>query len=116
MRLSTRDPPLFHWHFFIGVADLYLGRMGSALESLRKSVEINQNLGLSDFLWAGALALKGLSAEAAEVCAAARRLSPELHHRQVPRRSGERTTWSTSASRSASVCTRGLRLAGVPES
>jgi len=78
MRLSTRDPPLFHWHFFIGVADLYLGRMGSALESLRKSVEINPNWGLSQFPLAGALALKGLSAEAAEVCAAARRLLPNF--------------------------------------
>ena len=29
------------------IADLYLGRMGSALESLRKSVEINPNWGLS---------------------------------------------------------------------
>jgi len=78
MRLSPRDPLLFHWHFFIGVADLYLGRMGSALESLRKSVEINPNWGLSQFVLAGALALKGLPAEAAEVCAAARRLSPNF--------------------------------------
>jgi hypothetical protein len=51
MRLSTRDPPLFHWHFFIGVADLYLGRMGSALESLRKSVEINPNWGSPNSSW-----------------------------------------------------------------
>jgi tetratricopeptide (TPR) repeat protein len=51
MRLSPRDPPLFHWHFFIGVADLYLGRMGSALESLRKSVEINPNWGSPNSSW-----------------------------------------------------------------
>jgi tetratricopeptide (TPR) repeat protein len=78
MRLSPRDPLLFHWHFFIGVADLYLGRMARALESLRKSVEINPNWALSQFVLAGALALKGLPAEAAEACAAARRLSPNF--------------------------------------
>jgi len=25
MRLSLRDPLVFHWHFFIGVAEVYLG-------------------------------------------------------------------------------------------
>jgi TolB-like protein len=30
IRLSPRDPVLFHWHFLIGVADLYLGRGGRA--------------------------------------------------------------------------------------
>jgi hypothetical protein len=35
MRLSPRDPLLFLWHFFIGVADIHLGRMVHALESLR---------------------------------------------------------------------------------
>jgi hypothetical protein len=59
MRLSPRDPLLFLWHFFIGVADLYLGRMGRALKSLRKSVEINPNWALSQFVLAGAVALKG---------------------------------------------------------
>jgi hypothetical protein len=58
MRLSPRGPLLFHWLFF-GVADLYLGRMGRALESLRKSVEINPNWALSQFVLAGALASMG---------------------------------------------------------
>jgi tetratricopeptide (TPR) repeat protein len=64
MRLIPRDPLLFHWHFFSGVADLYLGRMGRALQSLRKSVEINPNWALSQFVLASALALKGRLAEA----------------------------------------------------
>jgi hypothetical protein len=42
-----------------------------ALGSLRKSVEINPNWGLSQFALAGALALAGLPVEAAEVCATA---------------------------------------------
>ena len=78
MRLSPRDPLLFHWHFFIGVADIHLGRVVHAIESLRKSVEINPNWGLSQFVLAGALALAGLLAEAAEVCAAARPLAPNF--------------------------------------
>src|SRR5690349_19839068 len=49
-----------------------------ALESLRKSVEINPKWGLSQFVLAGALGLAGLLAEAAEVCAVAQRLAPNF--------------------------------------
>ena len=66
----------------LAMAHAYLGLMN----------EINPNWGLSHFILAGALALAGLRAEAAEFCAVARRLrvSPQFHHRQVPRRSSER--------------------------
>ena len=107
MRLSPRDPLLFHWHFFIGVADLHLARMGRTLESLRKSVEINPNWALTQFVLAGALALKGLPAEAAEVCAAARRLSPNFTIAKF-RAEGVRTTRSTSGSARASA--RGIAI------
>ena len=56
----------------------YLGRVVHGIESLRKSVEINPNWGLSQFVLAGALALAGLLAEAAEVCAAAQCLVPNF--------------------------------------
>src|SRR5215471_7203953 len=59
MRLSPRDPLLFHWHFFTGVGELFLGRVVHGIESLRKSVEINPNWGLSQFILAAALALAG---------------------------------------------------------
>jgi hypothetical protein len=49
-----------------------------ALASLRKSVEMNPNWGLSQFVLAGVLALAGLLAEAAEVRAAAQRLVPNF--------------------------------------
>jgi len=78
IRLSPRDPLLFHWHFLIGVAELYLGRVVHALEELRQSVEINPNYGLSQFVLAAALALGGLLAEAAETCAVAQRLAPNF--------------------------------------
>jgi len=78
MRLSPRDPLLFHWHFIIGISDLYLGRVVRAVKHLRKSVELNPSWSLSNFCFAGALALAGLLAEAAEACAAARRLAPNF--------------------------------------
>jgi TolB-like protein len=78
MRLSPRDPLLFQWHFFMGVGEMYLGRVVHGIESLRKSVEINPNWGLSQFVLAAALALAGLLAEAAEVRAVAQRLVPNF--------------------------------------
>jgi hypothetical protein len=103
MRLSPRDPLLFHWHFFIGVADLNLGRMGRALESLRKSVEINPNSALSQFVLIGALALKGLPAEAAEVCAAAL-ASPNF---TIAKFRAEAVSDNRSTSRSANASSKG---------
>ena len=41
IRLSPRDPGLDRWQPLLGIADLFLGRLGSALDRLRKSVEIN---------------------------------------------------------------------------
>jgi len=78
MRLSPRDPLLFHWHYLIGIADFYLGRLVRALSALRKSVEINANWALSQFVLAAVLAQAGLLAEAAETCEAARRLAPNF--------------------------------------
>src|SRR5260370_5229915 len=85
MRLSPRDPLLFHWHFIIGISDLYLGRVVRAVKHLRKSVELNPSWSLSNFCFAGALALAGLLAEAAEACAAARRLRPTFSGSMVRR-------------------------------
>ena len=78
MRLSPRDPLLFHWHYLIGVADFYIGRVVRAVNGLRKSVEISSNWALSQFVLAAVLAQAGLLAEAAETCDAARRLAPNF--------------------------------------
>jgi TolB-like protein len=112
MRLSPRDPLLFHWHFFIGVADLYLGRLTRALESLRKSVEINPNWGLSQFILAGALGLAGLTAEAAEVCAVARRLAPNF---TIVKFRGEVVSDNPVYLEQRERLIEGLRFAGAPE-
>jgi len=113
MRLSPRDPLLFHWHFFVGVADVYLGRVVHALESLRKSVEINPNWGLSQFVLAGALALAGLLAEAAEVCAVARRIAPNF---TIAKFRAEAVSDSPVYLAQREHFYKGLHLAGVPES
>jgi TolB-like protein len=112
IRLSPRDPLLFHWHFFIGVADVYLGRVVRGIESLRKSVEINPNWGLSQFVLAGALALAGLLAEAAEVCAIAQRLAPNF---TIAKFRGEVPSDNPVYLAQREHFYRGLRLAGVPQ-
>jgi TolB-like protein len=112
MRLSPRDPLLFLWHFFIGVADIHLGRMAHALESLRKSVEINPKWGLSQFVLAGALGLAGLLAEAAEVCAVAQRLAPNF---TIAKFRAEAVSDNLVYRAQREHFCEGLRLAGAPE-
>ena len=112
MRLSPRDPLLFLWHFFIGVADIHLGRMVHALESLRKSVEINPNWGLSQFVLAGTLGLAGLLAEAAEVCAVAQRLAPNF---TIAKFRAEAVSDNLVYLAQREHFCEGLRLAGAPE-
>jgi TolB-like protein len=112
MRLSPRDPLLFLWHFFIGVADIHLGRMAPALESLRKSVEINPNWGLSRFVLAGALGLAGQLAEAAEVCTIAQRLAPNF---TIAKFRAEAVSDNPAYLAKREHFGEGLRLAGAPE-
>ena len=112
MRLSPRDPFLFHWHFFVGVAEVYLGRVVHGIESLRKSVEINPNWGLAQFVLAGALALAGLLAEAAEVRAVAQRFVPNFSIARF--RAGAASDNPVYLAQREQMY-RGLRLSGVPE-
>ena len=112
MRLSPRDPCLFHWHFFMGVGEMFLGRVVHGIESLRKSVEINPNWGLSQFVLAAALALAGLLPEAAEVRAVALRLVPNFTIARF--RQGAASDNPVYLAQREHFY-RGLRLAGVPE-
>jgi TolB-like protein/Tfp pilus assembly protein PilF len=112
MRLSPRDPLLFLWHFYIGVADIHRGRVVQPLESLRRSVEINPHWGLSQFVLAGALGLAGLLAEAEEVCAVARRLAPKF---TIAKFRAEAVSDNSVYLAAREHFCEGLRLAGVPE-
>jgi TolB-like protein len=112
MRLSPRDPLLFLWYFFLGVADIHLGRVVHALKSLRKSVEINPNWGLSQFVLAGTLGLTGQLAEAAEVCAVAQRLAPNF---TIAKFRAEAVSDNPAYLAEREHFCEGLRLAGAPE-
>ena len=112
MRLSPRDPLLFNWHFIIGVADLYLGRVVHALDSLRRSVEFNPNWGLSRLVLAAALGLAGLLVEATEVCAVARRLAPNF---TIAKFRAEAVSDNPVYLAQREYLCSGLRLAGIPE-
>jgi TolB-like protein/class 3 adenylate cyclase len=76
VRLSPRDPLSSRWYFYLGVAKLHLERADEAVDPLQKSIELNPNYNLPHFFLAAALALKSHAAEAADACAAGRRLDP----------------------------------------
>jgi tetratricopeptide (TPR) repeat protein len=76
IRLSPRDPQLSRWYFYLGVSDVYLGRVDKAAELLQKAVELHPNHNLNHFFLAAALALLSRDAEAAEACATGQRLDP----------------------------------------
>jgi hypothetical protein len=79
---------------------------------MRKSVEINPNWGLSQFVLAGALALAGLLTEAAEVCSTAQRLVPNF---TIAKYRAEAISDNPVYLAQREYFDKGLRLAGVPE-
>jgi len=112
IRLSPRDPGLDRWHALLGIADLFLGRLGSALDRLRKSVEMNPNVALTQFFLAAASALSGRAAEAQEARNAGLLLDPNFtvaRFRNEPR--SKNATFLAQRER----IYEGLSLAGVPE-
>jgi TolB-like protein len=78
LRFSPRDPLLFHWCYFVGSADLCLGRTVRAVNALRHSVELNPQWPFSHFVLASALAHAGLLADATEEADAGLRLAPQF--------------------------------------
>jgi TolB-like protein len=78
LRFSPHDPLLFHWRYFVGSADLCLGRTVRAVNALRHSVELNPQWPFSHFVLASALAHAGLLADAAEEADAGLRLAPQF--------------------------------------
>jgi TolB-like protein/class 3 adenylate cyclase/tetratricopeptide (TPR) repeat protein len=112
IRLSPRDPGLDRWHALLGIADLFLGRLRSALDRLRKSVEMNPNVALTQFFLAAASAQSGRAGEAREARNAGLLLDPNFtvaRFRNEPR--SKNATFLAQRER----IYEGLRLAGVPE-
>jgi TolB-like protein/class 3 adenylate cyclase/tetratricopeptide (TPR) repeat protein len=112
MRLSPRDPGLDRWYALLGIADLYLGRLESALDRLRKSVEINPNVAVPHFFLAAASALSGRAAEAREARKAGLQLDPNF---TVARFRNERRSENPTFLAQRKRIYEGLSLAGVPE-
>jgi tetratricopeptide (TPR) repeat protein len=108
IRLSPRDPALDRWHSLLGIADLFLGRLEPALDRLRKSVEMNPNLALSQFFLAAASALNGCAAEARN---AGLRLDPNFTVARFRNEARSKTRLSWPSER----IYEGQSLAGVPE-
>ena len=112
IRLSPRDPGLDRWLSLLGIADLFLGRHGSALARLRKSVEMNPDLALTQFFLAAASALSGHTEEALAARNAGLRLDPNFTVARF--RNEPRSTNATFLAQREHIYD-GLRLAGVPE-
>jgi TolB-like protein/tetratricopeptide (TPR) repeat protein len=112
IRLSPRDPGLDRWHALLGIADLFLGRLDSALDRLRKSVGLNPNVGMPHFFLAAASALSGRSTEAREARNAGLRLDPNF---TVARFRNERRSENPIFLAQRERIYEGLRLSGVPE-
>jgi TolB-like protein/class 3 adenylate cyclase/tetratricopeptide (TPR) repeat protein len=112
MRLSPREPGLWSWHAFIGLADLALGRLDRAIEQLRKAAALNPSLGISQMFLAAALALAGRSGEAAAARAAGLKLLPAFTIAAfVDGTPGDNPVYLAQRER---IC-EGMRLAGIPE-
>jgi TolB-like protein len=112
IRLSPRDPGLDRWHGLLGIADLFLGRLESAVDRLRKSVEMNPNVALTQFFLAAASALSGRAAEAREARNAGLRLDPNF---TVARFRNERRSENPTFLAQRERIYEGLSLAGVRE-
>jgi TolB-like protein/tetratricopeptide (TPR) repeat protein len=112
IRLSPRDPGLDRWHALLGIADLFLGRPGSALDWLRKSVEINPNVALAQFFLAAAAAQSGHAAEAREARDADLVIDPNF---SVARYRNEARSKNATFVAQRELIYEGMRLAGVPE-
>jgi TolB-like protein/tetratricopeptide (TPR) repeat protein len=112
IRLSPRDPGLDRWYGLLGIADLFLGRLESAVDRLRKSVEMNPNLALTHFFQAAASALSGRAAEATEARNAGLRLDPNF---TVARFRNEARSKNATFLAQRERIYEGLSLAGVPE-
>jgi TolB-like protein/Flp pilus assembly protein TadD len=111
-RLSPRDPLLFHWRYFVGSADLCLGRTVRAISALRHSVELNSQWALSHFVLASALGQAGLLTEATEAADAGLRLAPRF---TIARLSAQVVGANPVYLAQRERLYEGLRAAGVPE-
>ena len=112
LRLNPREPQMFHWHLFLGIADLCLERVDRAIDRVRYSIEMNPNFGTAWYYLAAALALADRETEAAAASAAGRRLLADFSISKFrSRHKGIHPTFQAQRER----IIEGLRRARVPE-
>jgi tetratricopeptide (TPR) repeat protein len=112
MRLSPRDPGLGRWYLYLGAAGLYGGRLAEAIDQLQKSVQLEPDHYVVQFLLAAALALEGHDADAAVARDAALRVDPTFTVSKF--RALARSTNATYLAQRERIY-EGMRKAGVPE-
>jgi tetratricopeptide (TPR) repeat protein len=76
LRLSPRDPILWNWFLYVGLARACLGDFAQALPWIRKSIDANRNNPWAFFHLAGCLAHLGLLDEAREEAKAGLAVNP----------------------------------------
>jgi TolB-like protein len=112
LRLNPREPQMFHWHLFLGIADLCLERFDRAIDRVRCSIDMNPNFGTAWYYLAAALALAGRETEAAEASAAGCRVVADFSVSKFRARDkGINPTFQAQRER----IIEGLRRARVPE-
>ena len=112
MRLSPRDPFVWHWLFWAGYAKLFLGEHEAALETLRKSIGANRNNSWVSFYLAVSLAHLGRLDEARSEVKAALAGHPRFTIKRFRAAASSKNPVYL-AQRERII--EGMRLAGVPE-
>jgi tetratricopeptide (TPR) repeat protein len=112
MRLSPRDPELGRWHFYLGAAGLYGGRLAEAIDQLQKSVQLDPDYNLAHLFLASALALEGHHADAAVARDAGLGLDPTFTVARY--RANPRSNNATHLAQRERIY-MGMQKAGVPE-
>ena len=112
LRLSPRDPHVYLWCMFAGLAKFQLGKEEEAVAWLRRSVDANRNYPISHFLLAAALARLGRLPEARSEARAGLAINPTFTICPISRR---RASDDPVAVAEWERYVDGLRKAGVPE-
>jgi tetratricopeptide (TPR) repeat protein len=112
LRLSPRDPLLWNWFLYVGLARACLGDFAQALPWIRKSIDANRNNPWAFFHLAGCLAHLGLLDEAREEVKAGLAVNPMFTiARFRAGLEGDNPVFLAQRER----IIEGMRIAGVPE-
>jgi TolB-like protein/Flp pilus assembly protein TadD len=112
IRLSPRDPMMYLFLYFVGMAKAYLGEYTQALPWLRKSIDANRNFPLTFFHLAACFAHLGQLEEARQEAKTGLAVDPKFTLARF--RVGAQSNNPVHLAQRARL-EKGMRLAGVPE-